>query len=147
MTVKKFLAIAFVAGVLVSGCETVSSKPKKEISPAADLIGTSWLATNIVGKGMAESAKSTLDFVEAGRVAGRGGCNRFFGAVTIDGQSIEFGKIGSTMMACPPPMMEQEKRYLEALGEAKRFEVKDEMLLVYGTGLDPLIQFTQAEAE
>ena len=145
MTVKKFLAIAFVVGVLVSGCETVSSKPEKETGPAADLIGTSWLTTNIGGKGMVEGAKSTLDFVEAGRVAGRGGCNRFFGAVTIDGQSIEFGKIGSTMMACPPPMMEQEKRYMDALGEVKRYEMTDEMLELYGIGPDSLIRFTRTE--
>jgi len=147
VTVKKFLAIALVAGVLVSGCESVSSNPEKEIGPAGDLIGTSWLATDIIGKSMTEGAKSTLNFVAAGRVAGRGGCNRFFGAVTIDGQSIEFGKIGSTMMACPPPMMEQEKRYLEALGQAKRFEVKDGMLFIYGTGPVPVIQFTQTEPE
>jgi len=44
-------------------------------------------------------------------------------------------------------MMEQEKRYLDALGQAKRFEVKDGMLFIYGTGPVPVIQFTQTEPE
>ncbi len=147
MTVKKFLAIAFVSSVLVNGSDVLSSEPEKATNGNGDLVGTFWLAIDVSGEGVAEGAKSTLGFIEAGKVAGRGGCNRFFGAVTIDGQSVEFGKMGSTMMACPPPMMEQEKRYLDALGEAKRFEVKDGMLLVYGTGPDPLIQFTQTAPE
>lgn len=143
MTRKRIFSAALVAGFLAGGC----TAPGMETAQAVDLVGTNWLATDIGGQGVAEGVQSTLGFVEPGQVAGKGGCNRFFGGVTMDGQSIEFGKMGSTMMACPPPMMEQEKRYLEALGEAKRFEVNNGTLLIFGPGADPIIRFTQATPE
>jgi copper homeostasis protein (lipoprotein) len=38
---------------------------------------------------------------EGGRAAGTGGCNRFFSTYEIDGSSISFGVMATTMMACP----------------------------------------------
>jgi copper homeostasis protein (lipoprotein) len=38
---------------------------------------------------------------EEGRVAGTGGCNRLSGGYEIEGDSITFGLMASTMMACP----------------------------------------------
>ena len=38
---------------------------------------------------------------EEGRVSGTGGCNQFSGGYEIDGPSIAFGLMASTMMACP----------------------------------------------
>lgn len=143
MDFKHLLAVALVTVIVVGGCETTGS----ETRPVRDLAGTSWLATDIGGKGVTDGVRPTLTFAEPGKVAGTGGCNRFFGAVTVDGPSVEFGKMGSTMMACPPPLMEQEKRYLDALGEAKRFEVRDGMLLIFGDGPSPIIRFSEMEAE
>lgn len=143
MTMKRTLMAALVAAFAAGGC----AAPGTETKQAVDLVGTSWLAEDIGGTPVADGVKSTLGFVEPGRVAGRGGCNRFFGAVTITGQSMEFGKMGSTMMACPPPIMEHESRYMNALGEAKRFEVKDGTLLIFGSGPASIIRFTQMEPE
>ncbi len=142
VNLKLGLVPALIATVLVGGCEATGSESEK----AADLVGTSWVATDIDGQGVLEDTASTLDFGEPGQVFGKGGCNRFFGAVTITGESIEFGKMGSTMMACPPPMMDQERRYLDALGQANRFESKDGALLIFGDGTDPIIRFAKGEA-
>jgi len=38
---------------------------------------------------------------EEGRVAGTGGCNQMSGGYEVDGTSITFGLMASTMMACP----------------------------------------------
>jgi copper homeostasis protein (lipoprotein) len=38
---------------------------------------------------------------EEGRVAGTGGCNQMSGGYEVDGTSIAFGLMASTMMACP----------------------------------------------
>jgi len=143
MTTTRTWMIWVVAAFMAGGC----SAPGIETKQAVDLVGTSWLAEEIGGTDVAGSVKPTLDFIEPGKVAGRGGCNRFFGAVTIKGQSMEFGKMGSTMMACPPPIMEQERRYLEALGEAKRFEVKDGTLLLFKNDSDSIVRFFQMEPE
>lgn len=141
MAARTLMAI-IVAAFAAAGCETSDLQTSKDV----DLVGTSWLAEEIGGNPVAEGVKSTLGFVEPGQVAGHGGCNRYFGAVTLDGQSMEFGKLGSTMMACPPPMMEQERRYMAALGAVKRFELKDGTLVLFAEGPGPLIRFTQSEA-
>lgn len=141
MDFKHLQAIALVTILLVGGCETTRS----ETRTVTDLAGTSWVAKDIGGIGVVGRVQSTLTFAEPGKVAGSGGCNRFFGTVTKDSSSIEFGKMGSTMMACPPPLMEQEKRYLAALGETKRFEVRDGMLLLFSDGPDPIVRFVKTE--
>ena len=141
MDFKYIFAVALLTVLLGGGCETTGSDRR----PVTDLAGTSWLATDIGGKGIADGVRSTLTFTEPGKVAGSGGCNRFFGAVTMDGPSIEFGKMGSTIMACPPPLMEQEARYLDALGEGKRFEVRDGILLLFSDGPDPIVRFLKIE--
>jgi putative lipoprotein len=131
-----------VATTFLGGCEATGTDRDR----AADLVGTSWVATEIGGRDVIEDTASTLEFAEPGKVFGKGGCNRFFGGVTIKGAAIEFGQMGSTMMACPDSMMDQERRYLEALGEAKRFESKDGLLLMFGAGPDPIIRFAKSEA-
>jgi len=142
VTTARTLMVLILAALVAGGCETSNLETKEDV----DLVGTSWLAKDIGASAIADGVKSTLSFVEPGKVAGRGGCNRYFGAVTINGQSMKFGKLGSTMMACPPPIMEQEQTYLQALGAAKRFEVKDGALLLFGNGPAPLIRFAQLES-
>ena len=143
VAMARTLTATIVVALIAAGCATSDGETAQDV----DLVGTTWLATEIEGAGVVDGAKSTLGFVDPGRVAGQGGCNRYFGGVAIDGQSMEFGKMGSTMMACPPPLMEQEQRYLAALGAAKRFELKDGTLLLFGEGPDPLVRFSQLESE
>jgi putative lipoprotein len=86
-------------------------------SPAAtppSLVGTAWRLEDLAGAGVVSGAEATLEFPEAGRVAGRGSCNRFFGPVTITGSAITFGLLGSTMMACADPVGSQEAKYFAA---------------------------------
>jgi heat shock protein HslJ len=86
---------------------------------------------------------TTLEFIEAGRVAGRGGCNRFFGSVEIAGESIRFGQMGSTRMACVEALMNQEGKYFKALGAAERYVLNGDELLVYSTELAKPLRFTR----
>ena len=78
-----------------------------------------------------------------GRVAGAAACNRFFGSATISADSIALGALGSTKMACPEPIMEQEKRYLEALGNATRFAVEGKTLSIWTKGTEKPLTFTR----
>jgi heat shock protein HslJ len=60
---------------------------------------------------------------EGGRVAGRGGCNRYTGPFTVKDASLEVatGPMVSTKMACAPPAMAVEHRYLAALDGVHRW--------------------------
>ncbi|HEY1471498.1 MAG TPA: META domain-containing protein [Candidatus Acidoferrum sp.] len=86
-----------------------------------------------------------LAFPEAGRAAGNASCNRFTGSAEISGDSIKFGMLASTRMACADSAVSsQETEYLKALGAAKRFELKDSTLLIYAEGYDKPLRFTRA---
>ncbi|MEZ0335234.1 MAG: META domain-containing protein, partial [Gemmatimonadales bacterium] len=85
----------------------------------------------------------TLEFPESGKVAGRGSCNRFFGSVEISGESIKLGQLGSTRMACPEAVMNQESRYFQALEAAERYTRNGDELLVYAQGFDKPLRFTR----
>lgn len=109
------------------------------------ILGTKWLLENLGGAGVLDRAQATLEFVEAGRVAGRGSCNRFFGSVEVSGESIKFSALGSTRMSCVEAVMLQESKYLKALEGAERFVFDEFVLLIYSKGLDEPLRFTPLE--
>ncbi|MGH9459880.1 MAG: YbaY family lipoprotein, partial [Vicinamibacteria bacterium] len=53
-----------------------------------ELQGTAWRLEDLGGEGALDTVEATLEFPEAGRVAGSGSCNRFFWSVEISGESI-----------------------------------------------------------
>jgi heat shock protein HslJ len=111
------------------------------------LSGSEWLLEDLGGSGVLDQVQVTITFPEAGKVAGNGSCNRFFGAAEIHGDAIKLGPLGSTRMACPEAVMNQETKYLEALQAAERFEWKDPYLLIYCKGLAKPLRFTRMAAQ
>lgn len=110
---------------------------------AASLSGTSWRLEDLGGAGVIDRVEATLEFAVDGRVAGRGSCNRYFGSVTITGQTIAFGQIGSTKMACPPAVADQEDKFIKALSQAQRFEIRDTMLMISYAGSEKPLRFVR----
>lgn len=127
---------------------TVSSIKRAKAPPAAsakasfNLAGSEWALVDLEG-GPADHGQATLTFPEAGKIAGSGSCNRFFGSAEINGDAIKFSAMGSTRMACPEEIMNQESKYLEALQAAERFEWKDPYLLIYCKGIEKPLRFTR----
>jgi heat shock protein HslJ len=105
--------------------------------------GSAWLLEHISGSGVLDSVQATLTFPEVGKVAGNGSCNPFFGTAEIKGDAIKLGPLGSSRMACPEAVMNQETKYLDALQSADRFEWKDPYLLIYCKGLEKSLRFTR----
>ena len=77
----------------------------------------------------------------AGQAAGTGGCNGYGGTYQVDGNSISFGPITSTKMACADAQAtEQEGRYLQALESASEYAVEgDQLNVTYDDGNGVLI--------
>ena len=114
-----------------------SGEPKS----AFKLAGSEWRLEDLAGASVIEKSRVTLAFPEAGKVAGNGSCNRFFGPAGIDGGAIKLGPLGSSRMACPEAVMNQETKYLEALQAAERFEWKDPYLVIYCRALEKPLRF------
>lgn len=94
------------------------------------LPGTAWLAEDIQGGGVLDRLRTTLSFLGDGRVAGTGGCNRYNGPVEVKEQSIHFGSLAVTMMACSPAVMHQEERFFAALTAVTQWKQTPERKLV-----------------
>jgi heat shock protein HslJ len=76
------------------------------------LAGTTW---TLVSYGDAASptaaatgVETSLTFNKDGTVGGNMGCNGFGGDYSVKGETITFGNLISTMMACEEPRMSQE---------------------------------------
>lgn len=81
----------------------------------------------------------TLAF-EDDQAGGSASCNRYFGPYQLDGDSISFGPLATTLMACAPPLMTQEQAFTAALqtvdawsidGETLELSAGDKTLLVF----------------
>jgi heat shock protein HslJ len=113
---------------------------------AFNLLGSEWQLEDLGGVA-ADHGQATLTFPEAGKIAGNGSCNRFFGSAEINGDAIKLSALGSTRMACPEAVMNQESKYLEALQAAERFEWKDPYLLIDCKGFEKPLRFTRMAPE
>jgi heat shock protein HslJ len=103
-------------------------------SSGSDLEGA-WEVTGFFSGTAIESPRPgptlTADFT-ANTVSGNGGCNRFNGAYTTDGDGITIGPLASTLMACADDTLtQQEQRYTAALEAAKTFSVAGDRLELF----------------
>jgi len=141
VTYRSSLPVIAVVGLAFIAC----TSPKTPVAaPPGELSGTSWRLEDLGADKALEGVEATLEFPEAGKVAGRGSCNRFFGTVEISGQSIKFDPLAATKMACIDDAANaQEKKYLEALQNAERFALDGPALLIYSTGMKRPLRFVR----
>lgn len=67
-----------------------------------------------------------------GKLHGSGGCNQYSGEYdSAEGNQFSISdRIASTMMACAPPVLQQEQHYLSLLPKATHYQIKDDALLL-----------------
>lgn len=103
---------------------------------------TRWKLTELNGSALDsrdESREPHLLFQSEGRLAGYDGCNRLFGSYTLDGESIHFGRLGSTMIACAKEVRDRE--FVEALGKASKWRISGSRLELRGAKDEVLARF------
>lgn len=61
---------------------------------------------------------------------GFGGCNRFFGSYESAGESLTFGSLGATRMACPEGM-KREQELFTVLGSVTHYEIEGPNLSLF----------------
>ena len=152
MTAISRIAIAVALAVLCTACEQQRdpASPAPEIERAGEatgssgvLLDTAWRLEDLGGATVIEGAEATLEFPEDGKAAGHGSCNRFFAPVTVSGDSIRFGPVGATRMACEAPVASQEAKYLKALEGAERFVIEGDSLSIHSRELPAPLIFTR----
>lgn len=142
--VTPILMLALAACASAPAMTTAKTGGTVTAPTAESLLGTEWLLEDLGGAGVMDRVQATLAFLEAGRVAGSGSCNRFTGSATIgsDG-TFKVGQLASTRRACVPAVMDQETKYLKALESAERIALEGPYLLVFSKGLEKPLRFTR----
>ncbi len=101
-------------------------------TPAATLESTQW---KLVSIGDAPAIVSP-EGREAGfalhaddrRLSGSGGCNRLIGSYSLDAGTLKVAPAGTTMMACPGEIMQQESEFLTALTMTTGYRIAGDQL-------------------
>jgi heat shock protein HslJ len=85
----------------------------------ASLAGSEW--------GFPETGETYVQFRDAD-VAGFAGCNNFRGTYTFADGKLTFGPLAATRMACPPDVMDAERKVLQILEATKAGEATNKTL-------------------
>ena len=117
-----------ISAFLIAGLSATATPP---------LAGSEW--------GVAGQDTPFIRFEAEGRVAGRAGCNRFFGSYEADGGRLKIGPLGTTRMACIPDRMATEKRFLEMLEKTAAFERDGTKLIISDADGEQLLKLVQRD--
>ncbi|WP_137885168.1 META domain-containing protein [Pseudomonas sp. 2FE] len=110
---KRTLALSLLATSLL-GCASDPLVLEQDSTYQVEWIGERPLIDN---------SHLTLTLGADGRAYGSAGCNHWFASYAMQGERLSFGQAGSTRKMCAPALMEQEARFLEALGKVQRWDV------------------------
>jgi heat shock protein HslJ len=111
----------------------------------ATLEGTSWSLAEGEGMSIPDDLPIAIAFA-AGRVSGSSGCNRFTGMYQEDGDSISFGPLAGTRMACADEVMTVERAYLAALDNVSRWSATTTALTLSDQAGQKLLRYETSRA-
>ncbi len=113
---------------------------------ATSLTGTHWTLTQLNGEAVAPGTGRSEAWIELAadtkRLAGSGGCNRIMGSYELDGSTLRFRQVASTMMACPGDVMPREQAFLKALSATTSFRIRGSALFLRGQDNTVLARLT-----
>ena len=108
------------------------------------LFDIEWRLEDIEGRGVIDSLNSPLTIADDGRVSGHAGCNQMSGTATVSGASIRFGPLATTRRMCAPSIMDQEQKFLAALGRVESWRTENGLLYLMDDGGRELLRFASA---
>ncbi|ADZ70435.1 META domain-containing protein [Polymorphum gilvum] len=94
-----------------------------------DLAGN-WQVEEIDGTPVLDGVDVQLDLSSGGTAGGSTGCNTMFGQVKVSGGVLKIGPLAVTRKACPPAVMEQERKLLEVIGAVADYRKEDGALVL-----------------
>ena len=104
------------------------------------LTQTHWVATRI--NGTAINGEPPTLTIDQNRAYGSSGCNRFTGnAMLSDNNSLRFGQMASTRMACQDPAGLQEVAYFKALSSVTGYHLNQSDLILLDKDFNKVVEF------
>ncbi|HSH26806.1 MAG TPA: META domain-containing protein, partial [Wenzhouxiangella sp.] len=104
------------------------------------LLGREWIIEDVAGRGVIDRTQASLKFLPDGQLAGNATCNRIIGSYkTQEDGRLSLSLAGTTKMACPEALMNQERAILALLPEIERYRIDRTGALILSTVEDPVI--------
>ncbi len=89
------------------------------------------------------NVETSLTFESDGALSGSVGCNSFSGDYTVDGNTITFGAIAATEMACDEPIMEQESGVFKVFTNTATFKMDGNTLTILSADGNSVVVLSQ----
>jgi heat shock protein HslJ len=109
------------------------------------LVGTNWALTKLGDAPVTLASGQREPFLQLqasdGRASGFAGCNMFAGPYQLSGDSLSFGPLAMTRMACAPGM-NIEGGYANALRDTKGYRIAGSQLVLTDAAGKALASFT-----
>ncbi len=119
-----WIALLVVIGAMLSAC----------VGPESVSLAGTWklisYGSSINPTPAEPNVEASLTFGTNGELNGNMGCNGFGGDYKVDGGSITFGPIASTLMACADPVMQQESAAFNVLANTAAFKLEGNLLTI-----------------
>lgn len=125
--------------------EVPTSMPTTPAFDASTLVGSTWVAEDIDQRGVIDYLQSRLQFVGTDRVAGFGGCNVFNGGAELTADRLWIGPLATTKKLCPEAIMDQERRFLNALGSVRSARIENGLLFLQDEAGRDVLRFWRVE--
>lgn len=139
---KASASIIFAGTLLLSACATAVPSGDMPPSDHGDVLaGTSWVLDALGEQRVTDDTTATLQFAEDGTLSGSGGCNRYNGDFTADGDTLEISELASTLMLCEGTVGQLESSFITALDETRHFTVAGDTLTLSDDGGAVLLLF------
>jgi heat shock protein HslJ len=123
----KRTAMSLTLLLALGACAPTQTSTPVSITAASPLVGTNWVLTKLGDVPAAVGAGQREPFLQLqaadSRISGFAGCNMFAGPYQLSGESLSFGPLAMTRMACPPPGMTLEGSYANALRDTKSYKI------------------------
>lgn len=126
--------LTLLAALALGGCTMATG------SNLAELQASTWQLQGASG--------DTFTLQVAGdKVAGKGGCNRYFGGITQQGDGVlTLGAMGSTRMMCAGDLAGKETSYLQSLEKVATYQIKGQQLILSDANKTALLKFNAVPA-
>ena len=96
-----------------------------------DQLTGSWLVVNDVSAPAGTLGTVRLEFFADGQLVAQTGCNGVFATASVEDSVLVTGPVRSSLMACAPPLMEQERWVTEMLTGRPRLELSGPYLYLH----------------
>ena len=140
---KVFVMMVCSAVALLSACAAPADGGRGDTS----LAGTNWRLAAYgpasAPQPAAADIETSLAFGSDGKVSGNMGCNGFSGDYTQAGNTLTFGPIMRTLMACEGQRMEQEDAAMQVLVDTATFTLDGDTLTITSADGGMLLSLTR----